>query len=74
MGKLQEMYQEELLADEKKPELTSIQRWTRYIREVMIQDAGNAFIRYYKDIMEGNFNGELFDNSIRGVLLIQLQN
>lgn len=69
MGKLQEIYQEELLADEKKPELTSIQRWTRYIREVMIQDAGNAFIRYYKDIMEGNFNGELFDNSISGCII-----
>ena len=69
MGKLQEIYQEELLADEKKPELTSIQRWTRYIRDVLIQDAGSAFIRYYKDIMEGNFNGELFDNSISGCII-----
>jgi len=69
LSKLQEIYQEELLTDEKKPELTSIQRWNRYIQEVMIQDAGNAFIRHYKDIMEGDFNGELFDNSISGCII-----
>lgn len=69
LNKLQEIYQEELATDEKKPELTSIQRWNRYIQEVMIQDAGNAFIRHYKDIMKGNFNGELFDNSISGCMI-----
>ena len=69
LDKLQEIYQEELATDEKKPELTSIQRWNRYIQEVMIQDAGNAFIRYYKEIMEGNFTGELFDNTISGCMI-----
>lgn len=69
LNKLQEIYQEELLSGERKTELTSIQRWNRYIQGVMIQDAGDAFIHHYKEIMTGDFNGELFEHSISGCII-----
>lgn len=34
--------------------LTAVQRWNRYIQGVMIRDAGNAFLKYYDEIMAGN--------------------
>lgn len=69
VNKLQEIYQEELSKNGRKPELTAVQRWNRYIQGVMIQDAGNAFVEHYEDIMEGNFSGDLFDNTVSGCII-----
>ncbi len=68
-NKLQEIYQEELSKNGRKPELTAVQRWNRYIQGVMIQDAGNAFVKHYEEIMEGNFRGDLFDATVSGCII-----
>lgn len=67
--KLEDIYQEELMNHGQKPELTSVQRWNRYIQDLMIKDAGNAFIKHYEEIMEGKFRGDLFDDTVSGHII-----
>lgn len=69
LDRLQEIYQEELLCSSQKAGLTAVQRWNRYIQGVMIRDAGNAFLKYYDEIMAGKFTGDLFDNTASGYVI-----
>lgn len=69
LNKLQEFHREELSKGERKPELTAIQRWNRYIQAVMIRDAGNSFVRHYQEIMDGKFCRELFENTVSGCII-----
>lgn len=66
INKLQEIYHDELAKKRRKPELTAVQRWNRYIQDIMIQDAGNAFVEHYEEIMEGKFRGDLFEQTDSG--------
>lgn len=66
INKLQEIYHDELAKKRRKPELTAVQRWNRYIQDIMIQDAGNAFVEHYEEIMKGKFRGDLFEQTDSG--------
>lgn len=69
LNRLQEIYQEELARNGQKPELTAVQKWNRFIQNVMIRDAGNAFLAHYEEIMEGRFDGDLFDHTDSGRII-----
>lgn len=69
VARLKEIYQEELAKNGRKPELTAIQRWNRYMQNVMIRDAGDAFVRHYEEIMEGDFDGGLFAGTASGHII-----
>lgn len=66
VDKLQAIYEEELAKNQRKPELTAVQRWNRHMQEVMIQDAGNSFAGHYEEIMAGEFAGDLFGGTVSG--------
>lgn len=74
ISKLTDMYQEEILRNSRKPELTAVQRWNQYMQGVMILDAGNTFIKYYNEIMQGDFHGNLFDDTVSGHLIQAISN
>ena len=69
MEQLEHYYQEEVSRTNRKPELTAVQRWSRYIQDVMIQDAVDAFIVNYDKLISGNFTGDLFDNTPSGNII-----
>lgn len=69
MEQLERYYQEEVSRTNRKPELTAVQRWSRYIQDVMIQDAVDAFIVNYDKLISGNFTGDLFDNTPSGNII-----
>ena len=60
---LQQLYQEEIEKNKRKPELTSVQRWNQYMKELMIKEAGDIFVAHYEEIMEGSYRGDLFQNT-----------
>ncbi|MEY8338132.1 dGTP triphosphohydrolase [Lachnospiraceae bacterium 62-35] len=64
------IYQEELLKNGRKPELTAVQRWNQHIQGMMIKDAGDAFIKNYEQIMQGTFKGNLFEHTVSGYLIL----
>ncbi|MBR2895890.1 MAG: dNTP triphosphohydrolase [Oscillospiraceae bacterium] len=66
---LKTFYQQELRRNGQKPELTAVQRWNRYLQGIMVQDAGNAFMKHYDDIMDGRFHGDLFDHTVSGCII-----
>lgn len=63
------IYQEELSKNSRKPELTAVQRWNQYIQDVMIRDAGDAFVKHYEEIMQGMFRGNLFEGTVSGDII-----
>lgn len=67
--KLMELYHEEIAKNGRKPELTAVQRWNQYIQSIMIKDAGNAFVGHYEQIMQGTFQGDLFDGTVSGHII-----
>lgn len=67
--KLSQYYREELLHSNRKAELTAVQRWSRYIQNVMIDDAVKMFLRNYDKLMSGTFDGDLFDDSPSGEII-----
>lgn len=67
--KLMELYQEEISKNGRKPALTAVQRWNQYLQSMMIRDAGNAFVMYYEQIMQGTFHGDLFDDTVSGHII-----
>lgn len=69
MEKLLALYTEELSQKGRKPELTAVQRWNQYLQSQMIQDAGDAFMCHYEEIMEGRWNGDLFDGTASGEVI-----
>lgn len=69
MDRLEEYYREERNKDGNKPELTALQRWNQLVQEMMIRDAGNAFVRHYAQIMEGSFEEDLFSRTASGYLI-----
>lgn len=69
MSKLSSFYQEEVRRGNIKAEFTAIQRWSKYIQAIMLQDAAESFVRNYSMIMEGTFSGDLFDNTFSGYLI-----
>lgn len=70
--KLKQLYQEELKGGNQNSELTAIQRWNQSMQEIMIQDAAKSFVKNYKAIMEGNFKGDLFDNTLSGQIILAI--
>lgn len=70
MNKLLTIYQEELSKNSGKPELTAVQRWNQYIQGIMIKDAGDAFIKYYEQIMQGTLKADLFDSTVSGYIIL----
>lgn len=69
IDKLFELYQEEKLNHRRKAELTALQRWNQYMQSVMVQDATDAFVTYYDDLMDGSFKGDLFDDTGSGHII-----
>lgn len=69
VGTLKEIYQEEILKKDRKPELTALQRWNQYMQEKMIQDVVNAFSENYCVIMQGEFYGDLFADTASGHII-----
>jgi len=67
--KLRALYQDEILQKARKPELTAVQRWNQYVREIMLKDAVGAFVKNYHEIMQGDFKGDLFDGMISGHMI-----
>lgn len=63
MDMLEQYYCEEVRRESRKPELTAVQRWSRYIQDVMIQDAVQMFLQNYDTLMAGTMAGDLFDGT-----------
>lgn len=74
LEKLLTLYTEEVSKKGRKPELTAVQRWNQYLQSQMIQDAGDAFMRHYEEIMEGRLEGDLFDGTVSGQVIEVLAN
>ena len=69
MDMLSQYYREEIERGNRKPELTAVQRWSRYIQNIMIQDAVGRFFDNYEKIMDGTMEGDLFDNTASGDII-----
>lgn len=69
MDMLEQYYREEVARENRKPELTAVQRWSRYMQDVMIHDAVQMFLQNYDRLMEGTMDGDLFDNTPSGAVL-----
>ena len=63
------IYNEELKKNDRKPELTAIQRWNQFMQGIMIANAGDSFFENYAAIMSGDFCGNLFDGTIAGDII-----
>ena len=63
MDRLEQYYREEVAHENRKPELTAVQRWSRYIQDVMIRDAVHMFLQNYDSLMAGTMDGDLFDGT-----------
>lgn len=70
--RLLDIYEEELSKKSRKPELTAVQRWNQYIQGIMIRDAGNAFVEHYVQIMQGTFDGDLFDGTVSDDMILAI--
>ena len=66
MDRLEQYYREEVAQENPKPELTAVQRWSRYIQDVMIRDAVHMFLQNYDSLMAGTMDGDLFDGTPSG--------
>ena len=76
---LKQMYEEEIAHGDRKmggavvrnpkPELTAIQRWNRYVQEMMIGDAASSFEKNYDAIMNGTLEGDLLSGTPSGCLV-----
>ena len=69
MEMLEQYYREEVARENRKPELTAVQRWSRYIQDVMIQDAVLMFLKNYDSLMAGTMAGDLFDGTASGEVI-----
>lgn len=69
MNRLTSFYREELEKKSRNPELTSVQRWSQYVQAIMIEEAGESFVRNYRQIMDGTFHGDLFEDTFSGYLI-----
>ena len=69
MSKLSQFYRDAIDNKIRNPELTAVQRWSQYIQELMIEEAGESFIRNYEDLMNGDCTGDLFDHTFSGYLI-----
>lgn len=67
--KLAEMFQEEVTKNTKKPGLAAVQRWNQHIQGMMIRDAGQAFVKNYSQIMQGGFQGDLFEDTVSDYII-----
>lgn len=67
--KLRRLYEEELRARDRKPELTAVQRWNQYLQKIMAADAVNSFADHYSQIMDGSFQGDLFEGTVSGHII-----
>lgn len=66
---LEALYQEELEAGDRKPELTAVQRWNQQMQEMMIGEAAGAFVRHYDRLMAGSLDGDLFEGTPSGHII-----
>ena len=69
MSKLSQFYRESIENKIRNPELTAVQRWSQYIQEIMIEEAGESFVRHYDALMNGEFCRDLFDDTFSGYLI-----
>lgn len=67
--KLHQLYEDELKAGGRKPELTAVQRWNQYMQKIMASDAVNSFADNYSQIMDGSFQGDLFEGTVSGHII-----
>lgn len=72
MSKLSQFYREAIENKIRNPELTAVQRWSQYIQEIMIEEAGKSFVRHYDALMNGEFCGDLFDDTFSGYLIMAI--
>ena len=69
MAKLSAYYRDELGRNGRNPELTAVQRWSQFVQRIMIEEAGESFVRHYTQLMDGTFSGDLFDGTFSGYLI-----
>lgn len=69
LNRLSTFYREELEKKGRNPELTAMQRWSQYVQQAMIEEAGESFVRHYGEIMDGTFHGDLFEDTFSGYLI-----
>ena len=69
MDMLEQYYRQEVSRENRKPELTAVQRWSKYIQDVMIQDAVDMFLEHYEHLMAGTMEGDLFDGTASGEVI-----
>lgn len=72
MSRLSQFYREAIDNKTRNPELTAVQRWSQYIQEIMIEEAGESFVKHYDELMNGNFYGDLFDDTFSGYLIMAI--
>lgn len=69
MAKLSAYYRDELGRNGRDPELTAVKRWSQFVQRIMIEEAGETFVRHYNQLMDGTFAGDLFDGTFSGYLI-----
>lgn len=72
MSRLSQFYREAIDNKIRNPELTAVQRWSQYIQEIMIEEAGESFVKHYDALMCGDFYGDLFDDTFSGYLIMAI--
>ena len=70
--KLKDLYQNEIEKKTRKPELAAVQRWNQFLQGQMIQDATDSFVRHYHALMNGEFYGDLFDDTCSGHVIMAI--
>ena len=72
--KLKTINRNEVAKKIRKPELSAVQQWNQYLQTCMIHDAGDSFLRHYEEIMNGTFQGDLFDDTCSGHVIRAISN
>lgn len=72
MSRLSQFYREAIDNKIRNPELTAVQRWSQYIQKIMIEEAGESFVKHYDALMNGDFYGDLFDDTFSGYLIMAI--
>ena len=72
MAKLSAYYRDELGRNGRNPELTAVQRWSQFVQSIMIEEAGESFVKHYDELMRGDFCGDLFDDTFSGYLIMAI--
>ena len=69
IGILKELCAKEIGSGHRNPELTALQMWNKRMKRLMIEEASDSFVKNYDAIINGTFEGGLFENTSSGHII-----